>query len=202
MQIARSITAALLVGLLLLNACVRYDTPQSTLRRFALGLIDATDLPLGWGYRSLGTVEVANGVGRSVTLHGVNPRTMPFVNVGQNLVIYDNEVESIAAYEKTVSETIPPPYAHVWLQPPELDFRGHADQITIACMSVSINGIPAQSCSVIARYGELVTHLHAQVWEDRWLTMAQFRRLVKRLDKRMLDVRTDLERAGTPLEDR
>ncbi|MFZ1474257.1 MAG: hypothetical protein WAV79_15150, partial [Anaerolineae bacterium] len=48
-----------------------------------------------------------------------------------------------------------------------------------------INDIPNQSCSFIASYGQLITVIHAQVFEDRWLTMAQFRHLLERVDAKM-----------------
>ncbi|MGB3060842.1 MAG: hypothetical protein WBD79_16675 [Anaerolineae bacterium] len=52
-----------------------------------------------------------------------------------------------------------------------------------------INDIPNQSCSFIASYGQLITVIHAQVFEDRWLTMAQFRHLLERVDAKMEAIR-------------
>ena len=54
-------------------------------------------------------------------------------------------------------------------------------------MTVSADGIPMRSCRVVARYGGLVSTPYANVFEDRWLTMPQFRRLVERFDQRLVD---------------
>ncbi len=176
-----------LMALLLLSSCIRDEMPPAVRQRVRLGLIDGADLPFGWGYRSGGPLDVPGGYGQGVGFHGADPVKYPFVLVTQTLEIYPDESASRAAFQARVDEAIPPGYADVWVQPPELDFRGNADEIKIACMSVHINGIPTRSCRVTARYGELVTTLWGNVFEDRWMTMAQFRYLVERLDKHMND---------------
>ncbi|MBK9094675.1 MAG: hypothetical protein IPM84_18280 [Anaerolineae bacterium] len=40
-----------------------------------------------------------------------------------------------------------------------------------------------------ARYGNLLTTLDGQVFKDRWLTMAQFRHLLERVDAKMEAIR-------------
>jgi hypothetical protein len=37
----------------------------------------------------------------------------------------------------------------------------------------------------MARYDDVVMTLYANVFEDRWLTMAQFKRLLERVDARV-----------------
>jgi len=160
--------------------------PPAVRQQVRLGLIDGTDLPFGWGYRSGKPLEVPGGYGQDVGFHGANPDQYPFVLVTQTLEIYPDESASRTAYQAWIDKAIPPAYADVWVQPPELEgFRGSADEIHIACMAVHINGISTRTCQVIARYGELVTTLFANVFENRWLTMGQFRKLVERLDQRM-----------------
>jgi len=174
---------------LVLSSCIRDEMPPAIRQQVRLGLIDGADLPFGWGYRSGGPLDVPGGYGQDVGFHGADPGKYPFVLVTQTLEVYPDESASRAAFLARVNEAIPPNYADVWIQPPELDFRGNADEIKIACMSVHINGIPTRTCEVIARYGKLVTTLFANVFEDRWLTMAQFRHLVERLDQHMQDAR-------------
>jgi hypothetical protein len=177
-----SLTAAVLMGL---SGCIRDPFPPAVRQQVNLGLIDGTDLPFGWGYRSGKPLDVPGGYGQDVGFHGADPAKYPFVLVTQTLEIYPDETASRVAYQIWVDRAIPPAYVDVWVQPPELDFRGNADEMKIACMSVHINSIPTQSCKVTARYGKLVTTLWGNVFEDRWLTMPQFRRLVERLDQRM-----------------
>lgn len=183
-----------LATLLVLTSCIRDEMPPAVRQQVRLGLIDGTDLPFGWGYRSGRPLEIADGYGQSVGFHGSNPDKYTFVLVTQRLEIYSNELASHNIYLTRVDEFIPPAYADVWVQPPEMqDFQSGADEISITCMAVRINGIPTRSCQVIARYGELVTTLFANVFEDRWLTMPQFRQLVERLDQRMQAARVSAQ---------
>lgn len=184
------------VALLSLGGCIRDPFPSAVRQQVNLGLIDGTDLPFGWGYRSGKPLDVPGGYGQDVGFHGADPAKYPFVLVTQTLEIYPDETASHGAYQAWVARAIPPAYADVWVQPLELqDFQNKADEISIACMAVRINGIPTRSCRVIARYGELVTTLFANVFEDRWLTMPQFRRLVERLDQRMQAARAVTQQA-------
>ncbi len=186
-------TACLLIILCLttslLSGCFRDEMPPAIRQQVRLGLIDRADLPSGWGYRSGKPLNVPGGYGQDVGFHGADPNKYSFVLVTQTLEIYPNESASRAAFQTRVDEAIPPGYADVWFQLPELDFRGNTDEIKVACMSVHVNGIATRSCRVIARYGEMVTTLYGNVFEDRWLTMTQFRHLVERLDQHMQDAR-------------
>ena len=182
-----------LMASLLLGGCFHDEMPPAIRQQVRLGLIDGTDLPFGWGYRSGKPLEVPGGYGQDVGFHGADPAKYPFVLVTQTLEIYPDETASRTAYQAWADRAIPSAYADVWVRPPELDYRGNADEIKIACMSMHDNGIPTQACKVTARYGELVTTLWANVFEDRWLTMSQFRRLVERLDQRMQAARVSAQ---------
>ncbi|MFZ2618471.1 MAG: hypothetical protein WA077_21005, partial [Anaerolineae bacterium] len=57
------------------------------------------------------------------------------------------------------------------------------------CNPGVLNDIPVRTCRVTARYGDLVTTIRAQIFEDRWLTMAQFRHLLERVDAKMEAIR-------------
>lgn len=63
--------------------------------------------------------------------------------------------------------------------------QSHADKMVVACLPLSINDLPTKSCRVVAQYDDMVTILRGAVFEDRWLTMPQFRRLLERVDARM-----------------
>ncbi len=100
-------------------------------------------------------------------------------------MIYPNEDAARSAYEEIVAQAFPAGYSDRWLTPAELEFEGRSDQIKIACLSGSINGMPFSGCRAIAQYSDMLTYLTGNVFENRWLTMEQFRRLVERVDAKM-----------------
>jgi hypothetical protein len=193
----RSLLAILGLWLVGLAACslplsrmTSPGTPESPTARIERGLMDATDLPFGWSRRSTGVPQDQMGaIARYRDYQGPPRYAIPFVRAGQIIYLYANETESRAAYKELVAENIPPASANKWPWPPELSFPTHADEITVGCMVWVIDNIPNKACSVIARYGDLVTVVDGQVFEDRWLTMAQFRRLLERVDVRMQTIR-------------
>lgn len=149
-------------------------------------MLDATDLPFGWRRESTGVPQDLTGgiIARYRDYRG--PESTPvFVRAGQSIALYANEAESDAAYQATAKEMIPAGYEDQWPHPPELDFTTHADAIIIGCGAGVFNGIPARTCRVAARYGNLVTTIRGQIFEDHWLTMLQFRRLLERVDAKM-----------------
>jgi hypothetical protein len=169
-----------------LTACWPSDPlAQAAIRRHGVDMMDATDLPFGWGHRWSDSIKTPDGFGQRVTYYGANPRSQPYVNVSQYLVYYRTVAHSQAAYRVAVTEAIPAAYADKWVRPPELDFQGRADEMTIACLPGRMEGIYLRSCSFIARYDDVVMTVYADVFEDRWLTMAQFKRLLKRVDARV-----------------
>lgn len=165
-------------------SCQAPDSSKDMMRRFATGMVDATDLPFGWGDRRSTAAEVPGAIGRNITYYAEGPGRS-YVNVGQQMMIYPDESAARLAYETIVAESFPAEYADRWLTPPELEFQGRSDQMKIACLSGAINGIPFEGCSVVARYKDMVMDLTANVFENRWLTMEQFRRLVERVDAKM-----------------
>jgi len=183
-------TVTLVLCTVALSACWPSDPlAQAAIRRHGLDTMNATDLPFGWGHRWSDSIETSDGFGQRVTYYGANPRSQPYVNVSQYLVYYRTVEHSRAAYQAAVAEAIPTAYADKWVRPPELDIHGRANEMTIACLPGRMEGIYLRSCRFIARYDDAVMTLYANVFEDRWLTMAQFRRLLERVDKRMDDGR-------------
>ncbi len=109
-----------------------------------------------------------------------------FVRASQSIALYAGETESDAAYRAAAREMIPVGYEDQWPRPPELDFTTQADAITVGCSDASVfDGIPARTCRVAARYGNLVTTIRGQIFEDLWLTMLQFRNLLERVDAKI-----------------
>lgn len=165
--------------------------PESPINRLERGLMDATDLPFGWSRRSTGVPNETRGslAARYRDYQGPQRDAMIFVRVGQTIYLYPNETESGVAYKSAIAEIIPAEYSDQWPWPPELDISTHADELTIGCSPLVINDVSATTCRVVARYGHLVTVVRGQVFQDRWLTMAQFRHLLERVDARMESIR-------------
>ena len=168
-----------------------YDTSKSDVSRIERGMVDATDLPSGWSLRSTGAPRNSNGaiLARYRDYQGPQRSAMPFVRTGQQMYLYSNEIESREAFQKLVTDSIPSEFADKWPRPVELDFTLHASESRIGCSSGLVNNIPHRVCLVIARYDEVVTRLDGLVFEDRWLTMAQFRHLLERVDAKMEAIR-------------
>jgi len=190
--------AALFCVLQMVTSCATLRSPlvgttptETPINRLERGLMDATDLPFGWSLRSTGAPRNSNGaiLARYRDYQGPQGGAMPFVRTGQQMYLYHNETESREAFQKLVTDSIPSEFADKWPRPVELDFRLHASESRIGCSSGLVNNIPHRVCLVIARYNEVVTRLDGLVFEDRWLTMAQFRHLLERVDAKMEAIR-------------
>lgn len=189
---------AFMICLLLLGSACANDGRQSQngtdadelRRQIDQWLINATDLPLNYAQARFTDIEDPVGVGRAVTYHGANPVTQSWVNVSQFIVVFPDAESSIAGYERYLAKAIPPAYADSWPMPPELeDLEARADQLAGGCYSVQIDDLPMRGCRIVGRYGTVVTELYANVFEDRWLTMAELRRLLERADARLAAAR-------------
>ena len=192
------VTIGLLVGLQILTACLGplgssmgATSTETLINRVERGMLDATDLPFGWRHESTGVPQDLTGgiVARYRDYRG--PANTPiFVKAGQSTALYASEAESDAAYRATARKVIPVGHEGQWPRPPELDFTTQADAITVGCSAAGVfDGIPAHTCRVAARYGNLVMTISGQIFEGRWLTVSQFRYLLERVDAKMAAIR-------------
>lgn len=166
------------------SAQSRTGESELVLRRFATGMVDATDLPFGWGDRRSAFSDRPGSVGQSISYSGAGAGITP-VNVHHRLFVYPTEEASAAGYEQAVAERIPPAYSDKWIAPPELQIQSQADQFIARCLPALINGAPAYTCVVIGQYGAMLSELSAGTVRDPWLNMSQFRRVVERVDAKM-----------------
>lgn len=196
--------AGLFCVLQMASSCATLQSPlagttptETPINRLERGLMDATDLPFGWRRESTGVPHDLRGeVARYRDYRG--PTGSPiFVRAGQSIALYSTLTDSESAYAEAAAAMIPKDYADKWPWPPELDLAMHADQIVIGCNPGFFDDIKAITCAVTAQYGNLVTSLYGQVFEDRWLTMAQFRHLLERVDAKMEAIR-EPQGAATP----
>jgi len=174
-------------------------------QRLAFGMIDAMDLPFGWHRVRTNDIRVGGGIGRYSTW---SPSLVdrPGLIVNEDLMIFSDPNVAVQVYEREVTDAVPAQYANKWIQPDDLQFTGHADRMKIACLPSKVarqNGVTVvvepesqiageihYSCVVIGLYGDTVLSLRGNVFQKRWLTMTQFRRLIERLDSKLEVART------------
>lgn len=162
-----------------------YPPGESALvwQKFAAGMVDATDLPFGWGDRRSIVLDVPNAIGRGIS-YTADSRTS-YANVNQHIMIYPSADDARMAYEQAAANAFPAAYADKWLGQPDLAPYSEADQMRSACLPGLVNGLSQQVCVVVAQYGTMLMDLSGIVFEDHWLTMEQFKRLVERVDAKM-----------------
>jgi hypothetical protein len=152
-------------------------------RLFSL-FIDLSDLPPGW-HRGMARIESVEGaVSRRYFFLGSDDPDKLYVAVSQQLAIYQDAAGAAAAYPRWVSEEFPAPD---WKPPPQLTFQSKADQFDLKCMDVHIDGRLTHSCTALGRYGDVISLIYANVFEDKWLTFADFERLLQRADKHLAE---------------
>ena len=89
------------------------------------------------------------------------------------------------SYNGWVDKVIPPHAADSWIMPGELVFIGKSDQMRVACLPGVVNDQSNYACGAIGRYGDTIVILRGIV-ENQWLTLADFRRLLEVMDRRIV----------------
>jgi hypothetical protein len=146
--------------------------------------IEPSDLPQGWRHDWSGIEEVEGAISRTYLFRGSNDPDKLYVNVSQQLAMYPDAASAAAAYPGWVSREFP---TAVWNPPPQLTFQSKADQFDLKCMDVHINDRLTHSCRALGRYGDVISSIYANVFEDEWLTFEDFERLLERADERLYE---------------
>ena len=168
----------------LMQKCWPTQTPLEA--RFEALRIRVEDLPSGWHRGGVQVEDVPGAEARFYSFYGTSDPNKTWVNVRQKLILYPNSEAAANAYEGWVAEYIPPAHKDAWMLPPGLEFTGQADQIVVACLSAYINGLHHYACNAIGRYGDTVVVLLGNVFDDRWLTMADFQAVLEAMDRRIV----------------
>lgn len=158
---------------------------------FDAARIQEEDLPRGWRYAGGEIEDVPGGEARLFWFYGPPGEDKPWVKVVQELVLYPSFSAADSAYEEWVDTYIPPVSRDKWVQPSVLKFQSQADHMVVACLSGYVNEMHHYACSAIGRYGNVVVVLLANVFDDRWLTMADFRRVLEAMDWRIVAAQKD-----------
>ncbi len=160
-----------------------HPTQNPIERRFETARIRADDLPFGWRLGGIRKEDV-NGTlaAEFIWYYGTWDSRQTWVNVSQELLLCPDTKSAASAYEQVVVEEFTPD----WFTPSELMWEGHADRMKVACFSGYINGIRHYPCSAVGLYGDMISILRGNVFDDRWLTMADFRAVLEAMDRRVV----------------
>ena len=95
------------------------------------------------------------------------------------LIDYPSITEAANAYTEITTALFP---TEDWTWPEQVGLNSQADQFRVACRAAS----PENShCSSVAQYGNLISVIHANVFQDKWLTIKDLERLLEAVDARI-----------------
>ena len=175
----------------ILTACDFFYEDPRVMRLFPL-FISTSDLPSGW-WRTGGGIGDAEGEGvisRWVQFQGAPEEEFPSVLVWQELADYSDPEQAARTYAERVAAHFP---TENWIWPEQVDFHSRADQFHFACLEGQIRTFdgthehvrPYHACTAIGQYGSIVSVLHANVFEDEWLTFEDLQHLLELADTRL-----------------
>lgn len=162
----------------------RRPTPSPAEVLLAQAAIQLSDLPQGWRQGDMMVESVPETEGRSIRFYGTSDPNESWINVGEILLLYPDVTAAQVGYQQQHDQHIPPAYATHWKEIAELEFSHHADQWHVACLSGNTNGSSSHACRAVARYENLVVTMLGNVYEDRYLSMADFRAVLEAMDRR------------------
>lgn len=161
-------------------------TLTSTEKFIFSAAIQLEDLPPGWRSEIPHIENVPGAESRIFGFVGTNDPDLTWIRVTEMLFVFEDEKRALSHYQEQVVEYIPPHATDSWKHIPELDFSHHADEIKVACLPGYINGKHHFACSAIARYQNVVIVILGNVFDDRWLTMVEFRAVLEAMDRRIV----------------
>jgi hypothetical protein len=162
----------------------RRPTPSPTEILLAQAAIQLSDLPQGWRQGDMMVESVPNAEGRSIRFYGTPNRSETWINVGQILLLYPDLSSAQQGYQEQYRQHLPSAYMAHWKEVAELEFSHHADEWHTACLPGSINDSSSYACRAVVRYQNLVIVMFGNIFEDRYLSMADFRAVLEAMDRR------------------
>ncbi len=175
--------AQVLIGTGVVGDALERSFPTRTLleARLDAAQILPADLPFGWQKGGSQIEDVPGAIAnRFLWYYGPEGREKTWVNVSQQLMIYPDAGSAKAAYQEELLG-----FNEDWILPPDLRFEGEADEMYIACLPASVNGLPHNGCEVVGLYGEMVSILRGKVFETQWLTAEDFITVLAAMDQRV-----------------
>jgi len=149
--------------------------------RFEALRIKVEDLPSGWHWGGERIEDVSGAEARFLWYYGPPGESKTWVNVSQELILYSDPQAAANAYDKWLAE-----YTGSWAPPPGLEFTGQADQMHVVCLSGYVNELHHYACEALGLYGDTLSVLRGNVFDDRWLTMEDFQAVLEAMDRRIV----------------
>jgi len=153
------------------------------LNRIFASQITTQDLPSGFRRYGAQIKDIPEAEGRLFIFYTADSQMTS--NVSEELYVYKTVDAASKSYDAWVDSEIPPHAANSWITPKELVFTGRADQMRVACLPGVVNSQSNHACGAIGRYGDTIVILRGIVI-DPWLTMADLRRLLEAMDRRIV----------------
>jgi len=163
--------------------------PEVDIAQLRSMLIEYGDVPSDWSKGVYDTVEldVPNGLGLQRWMS--RSHSQRWVNVSEELYWYRDNTLAAQAYRDILDKYGRLPLQG-WEQAPFSRPDMMAKQSHIACMEGYVDGWHHYACRVVAVYDGIVLDLAGNIFDDRWLTEAQFIEVVESADH---DVTAGLE---------
>ena len=108
---------------------------------------------------------------------------MIWVNVSEKVLVYGAQNAASEGFRQQRDKYFRPGVTD-WVEIEELVFPHHADEMKAACLEGYVNGMHHYACVFVARYGRVVIIVQGNVFDERWLTMEDFRSVLEAADRR------------------
>lgn len=161
------------------------STPESDEEILFDTMLQVEDMPSGW-YRRNGSIQieyVPDGDGRFFWFHHISAKDLTWVNVSEKVLVYGGQNTANEGYQQQRDKYFPPGVTE-WEEIEELVFPHHADEMKVACLEGYVNGMHHYACRAVARYERVVIIVQGNVFDERWLTMEDFRSVLEAADRR------------------
>jgi len=146
-------------------------------------MIQLADFPAGWRRDGGMVVDVEAAVSRSVSFRGPAGTDRYSVLASQQIVVYASSDAAGDVFPGLEDEWFP---TARWTPPEQLRYESTtADRFRFECLPVTISGVPAHACRAMGQYGDIVSILLANVFEERWFTWQDMEHVLKGIDERM-----------------
>ncbi|HHS96769.1 MAG TPA: hypothetical protein ENK08_02550 [Chloroflexi bacterium] len=136
-------------------------------------------------------VPVLGGEGRFLWFNHTSARGESWINIGEVVLVYPDEEQAREGWAKQREKYFP---SEAWEEIPELVFPYRADEMEVRRLEGYVNGFHHHACGAVGRYGRVVIVVLGNVFDDRWLTMEEFREVLEAADRRAAEAVAAVQR--------
>ena len=170
-----------------INPVIQSPAMQKPAKQWISDLIlRSNEIPQGWRAGGTEIHNIPKAEGRFAWFYNVSAKDLHWVNFSEAPRIYTSSNEAAQAYNEQVQIAFPAKYSDDLKPVPEFEPPLHAETIKSACLPMSVNDLPVLSCTVVARYQNVVVEVYGNIVEGHWLTMSDFQDVVAAVDQRII----------------